>query len=60
MITILTALKEMEFQIETTLPAITFISDSDEENNILLTNIKLLEDGRQLQADFCYLISGLK
>ena len=60
LIVIMVALKELETSIETQLPCITCISKENEELDILLNNIILLEDSKELQADFCHLISSQK
>lgn len=60
MIVLLVALKELEAAIETQLPCIAYISKQKEELKVLLDNIVLLEDSKELQADFCYLISSQK
>lgn len=57
LIVILTALKSLEKEIEEGLPCMTYISDNKDENDLLLFNMKLLEDCKQLQADWCFRIS---
>lgn len=60
MIVLLVALKELEAVIETQMPFLAYISKEKEELEVLLSNITLLEDSKELQADFCYLISSQK
>lgn len=60
LIVIMTALKELETNLEENLPHIAWLTPAPKEQEILLESILLLEDCKEMQTDFCLRISSLK